>query len=154
AMVRAFDISKTDAESLMLSAESGGMALRKLSTTTEGAMVFGFQRSAPVDTLLGTKRFTSSGTVGSGGKKYLLAPKPVTTTPGQSDLAFEALAALEVKGAPDVLVWFPDQKLLVFGSDALVTDIAKVLAGGAPPLTENPQFAAATKDFPGDARLR
>jgi hypothetical protein len=152
AVSRAFELSETDAQNLMLAAESGGFGLRKVTGNTEAVVVLGFQRSGPVDTLIQSRRFSAGGAFASGGKKLFLAKKEVADK-ATSDMAFRALSELEVSGQRDILVWFAEQKLLVFGSEPMVSDTAKVIESGAPPLKDNPNFETARKNFSDDSRL-
>ncbi len=148
----AFDISKDDAQSLLFSVSSMGGGARKMDKNPEVAFAIGFSDSGAVDALLKSKRFTEAGSFGDGGKKYTLAEKKIEGTPPK-DPVKQSLFALELRGTSEVLVWFSKKKLMIFGTEALATDMSKVLEGGAASLEKNEAYEKATKDFGSDARV-
>ena len=151
-VAKAFDIPLDDARALLVSSRTLGVAARKLSTQPEAAFALGFASAGPVEALLKSTRFVASGAVGQTGKRYQLTKKQLTSSVGQ-DLLLKGLAEAELGSGKEVLVWFPDKKLLTFGSEAFVSDLGKVVEQGAAALDANPSFQAASKDFDENARL-
>jgi len=151
-IAKAFDISLNDARALLVSTRSAAIAGRKLATEPETALAIGFSSAGPVEALLKSPRFVASGALGQTGKRYLLTKKQLTSSVGQ-DVLLKGLADAELGGGKEVLVWFPDNKLISVGSEALVTDLAKVIESGAAAIEQNPAYQAAAKDFDGNARL-
>jgi hypothetical protein len=151
-IAKAFDISLDDARSLMTASRSLGIGARKLATQPEGVFALGFASAAPVDALLKSSRFVASGALGQTGKRYQLTRKQLTSSVGQ-DVLLKGLADLELGSAKEVLVWFPEKKVLAFGAEPLVSDLAKVIEQGAAAIETNPSYQAAQKDFDSNARL-
>ncbi len=151
-IAKAFDISLDDARSLLVATRSAGIAARKLSTTPEAGLAIGFSSAGPVEALLKSPRFVASGALGQTGKRYLLTKKKLTSSVGQ-DVLLKGLAEAELGGGKEVLVWFPDQKLISVGTEAFVNDLAKVVESGAAAIEQNPSYQAAAKDFDSKARL-
>ena len=151
ALSKAFDISTADALTLLASSETFGIAGRKLSTNPEVVIALGMKLASPVETLLKSPRFASAGTLGKSGKRYTLTSKPEVSGTG---VAVKALSNAQFRvGGKEALVWFPDAKLLVMGSELLVTDLAQVVESGADAITENPSYQAAGKNFESGARV-
>ncbi|HXK17303.1 MAG TPA: hypothetical protein VNG33_05865, partial [Polyangiaceae bacterium] len=65
----------------------------------------------------------------------------------------KGLAEAELGTGKEVLVWFPDKRILSFGTEAFVSDLAKVIESGAAAIATNPSFQAAAKDFDSSARV-
>ncbi len=151
-VAKAFDIPLDDARAFLVASRTMGVAARKLATQPEAAFAIGFASAAPVEALLKSTRFVASGAVGQTGKRYQLTKKQLQSSVGQ-DVLLKGLAEAELGGGKEVLVWFPDKKLLSFGTEAFVTDLAKVVEQGAAAIDANPSFQAAAKDFDGSARL-
>jgi hypothetical protein len=151
-VAKAFDISLDDARAFLVASRSIGVAARKLATQPEAAFAIGFASAGPVEALLKSPRFVASGALGQTGKRYQLTKKQLQSSVGQ-DVVLKALADAELGNGKEVLVWFPDKKLLGFGTEAFVTDLAKVIETGAAAVTTNPSFQAAAKDFDGNARM-
>jgi hypothetical protein len=151
-IAKAFDISLDDARSLLVATRSAGIAARKLATQPEAALAIGFSSAAPVEAWLKSPRFVASGALGQTGKRYLLTKKQLTSSVGQ-DVLLKGLADAELGSAKEVLVWFPDKKLLSVGTEAFVNDLAKVIESGAAAVDQNPSYQAAAKDFDESARL-
>jgi hypothetical protein len=149
---KAFDISLDDARALLVSSRSVAVAARKLSTRPEAAFAVGFASAKPVEALLKSKRFVASGAIGQTGKRYQLTRKQLQSSVGQ-DVLLKGLADAELGGGKEVLVWFPDKKLLSVGSEAFVSDLAKVIETGAAAVQTNPSYQAAVKDFDPNARI-
>jgi hypothetical protein len=151
-IAKAFDISLDDARALLVTTRSAGIAARKLATQPEAALAIGFSSAGPVESLLKSPRFVASGALGQTGKRYLLTKKQLTSSVGQ-DVLLKGLADAELGSGKEVLVWFPDQKLIAVGSEAFVNDLAKVIESGAAAIDTNPSYQAASKDFDDSARL-
>ncbi len=151
-VAKAFDISLDDARAFLVASRTVGVAARKLSTQPEAAFAIGFASAAPVEALLKSPRFVASGALGQTGKRYQLTRKQLLSSVGQ-DVVLKALADAELGNGKEVLVWFPDKRLLSFGTEAFVTDLAKVVEQGAAAVSANPSFEAAAKDFDSNARL-
>jgi hypothetical protein len=151
-VAKAFDISLDDARAFLVASRSVGIGGRKLSTQPEAAFAIGFASAGAVEALLKSPRFVASGAVGQTGKRYQLTKKQLTSSVGQ-DVLLKGLAEAELGTGKDVLVWFPDKKLLTFGTEAYVADLAKVIEQGAAAVDANPSFQAAAKDFDSNARL-
>lgn len=151
-IAKAFDISLNDARALLVATRSTGIAARKLATQPEAAMAIGFSSAGPVEALLKSPRFVASGALGQTGKRYLLTKKQLTSSVGQ-DVLLKGLADAELGSGKEVLVWFPEHKLISVGSEAFVNDLAKVLESGAAAIDQNPSYQAAVKDFDSKARL-
>jgi hypothetical protein len=151
-VAKAFDISLDDARAFLVSSRTMGVAARKLATQPEAAFAIGFASAGPVEALLKSTRFVASGAVGQTGKRYQLTKKQLQSSVGQ-DVLLKGLAEAELGSGKEVLVWFPDKKLLSFGTEAFVADLAKVVEQGAAAIDANPSFQAAAKDFDGNARL-
>ncbi len=149
----AFDISQSDATSLLASTETAGVSARKLEGTPEGVVALGMRDGAPVEALLKSPRFAAAGAVGQGGRRYLLAKKILPPSAGQ-DGVLKALASAELSATDkEVLVWFPSQKVLAFGNAPLVADLAQVLESGAASIDQSPAYQAAQKEFESGSRL-
>lgn len=151
-VAKAFDISLDDARAFLVSSRTMGVAARKLASQPEAAFAIGFASAAPVEALLKSTRFVASGALGQTGKRYQLTKKQLTSSVGQ-DVLLKELAEAQLGNGKEVLVWFPDKKLLAFGSEAFITDLAKVIEQGAAAIDTNPSFQTAAKDFDGSARL-
>jgi len=151
-VAKAFDISLDDARAFLVSSRTMGVGGRKLATQPEVAFAIGFASAEPVEALLKSTRFVASGAVGQTGKRYQLTRKQLSSSVGQ-DVLLKGLADAELGSGKEVLVWFPDKKLLSFGSEPFVADLAKVLEQGAAAVDANPSFQTAAKDFDANARL-
>jgi|GEM_PF-2180869 len=151
-VAKAFDISLDDARGFLVASRTMGVAARKLSTRPEAAFAIGFASADAVEALLKSPRFVASGAVGQTGKRYQLTKKQLQSSVGQ-DVLLKGLAEAELGNGKEVLVWFPEKKLLTFGSEAFITDLAKVVEQGAAAIDANPSFQAAAKDFDDKARL-
>ena len=152
-LAQAFDISTAEALTLLASAETFGIAGRKLASEPEVLLALGMKNASPVEALLKSSRFSNVGTVGTTGKRYQLIQKQLAPSAGQSPV-LRGLAATQIGGVgPEALVWFPKAKLLTIGSDLLLRDLAQVIEAGSPSIAENPSFQAAAKDFDAQARL-
>jgi len=151
-VAKAFDVSLNDARAFLVASETFGIAARKLSTTPEAAVAIGFRSADAVEALLKSPRFVLSGAVGQTGKRYQLTKKLLQSSVGQ-DVLLKSLADAELGVGKEVLVWFPQHKLLSFGSELFVTDLAKVIEQGAASIEANPSFQAAAKDFDDKARM-
>jgi hypothetical protein len=151
-VAKAFDISLDDARAFLVASRTMGVAARKLATQPEAAFAIGFASAGPVEALLKSTRFVASGAVGQTGKRYQLTRKQLQSSVGQ-DVLLKGLAEAELGSSKEVLVWFPDKKLLSFGTEAFVSDLAKVVEQGAAAVDANPSFQAASKDFDSNARL-
>jgi hypothetical protein len=149
---KAFDISLGDAQALLVSARSVGFAARRLTTSAEGAFAVGFASAAPVDAWLASKRFIASGALGQTGRRYQMTKKVLSSSVGQ-DLRLKGLADAELGTGKEALLWLPQQRLLAFGSEAFVTDLAKVVEEKAASVETNPSYQAALKDFDPRARV-
>ncbi|MEI9940902.1 MAG: hypothetical protein WDO69_27105 [Pseudomonadota bacterium] len=152
-IAKAFDISQTEAVTLLASAETFGVAGRKLSSSPELLLALGLKNASPVETLLKSSRFVASGTLGQTGKRYQLSRRALDASIGQ-DIVRQELAEAEVgTGARRVLVWFAKARVLAIGNEPLLLDMAQVLESGAASIEQNPSFQAATKDFDSRSRL-
>jgi hypothetical protein len=151
-VAKAFDISLDDARAFLVASRTIGVAARKLSTQPEAVFAIGFASARPVEALLKSPRFVASGAVGQTGKRYQLTRKQLQSSVGQ-DILLKGLAEAELGGGKEVLVWFPEKKLLSFGTETFVSDLAKVVEQGAAAVDANPSFQAAAKDFDPSARL-
>jgi hypothetical protein len=149
---KAFDISVDDARSFLVASRTIGFAARKMSTQAEAAFAIGFSSADPVETLLKSPRFIASGALGQTGKRYQLTKKVLQSSVGQ-DVLLKGLADAELGTGKEVLVWFPKHKLLSFGTEAFVADLAKVIEESAAAVETNPSYQAAAKDFDESARL-
>ncbi|HWZ88487.1 MAG TPA: hypothetical protein VNW92_06540, partial [Polyangiaceae bacterium] len=150
---KAFDITPSDATSLLVSSETLGISARKLEATPEGVLALGMRDGAPVETLLKSARFATAGAVGQSGQRYLLTKKVLPPSAGQS-VVLKTLAEAELSATgKEELVWFARQKVLAFGSAPLLADLAQVLEAGAASIEQNPAYMAAKKDFDADARV-
>lgn len=151
-VAKAFDISLGDARAFLVASRSIGVAARKLASQPEGGMAIGFASAGPVEALLKSSRFIASGAIGQTGKRFQLTKKQLTSSVGQ-DVLLKGLADAELGGGKEVLAWFPDQKVLSVGSEAFVTDLAKVIESGAAAVATNPSYQTAVKDFDESARI-
>jgi hypothetical protein len=151
-VAKAFDISLDDARAFLVAARTMGVAARKLSTQPEAAFALGFASADVVEALLKSPRFVASGAVGQTGRRYQLTRKQLLSSVGQ-DVLLKGLAEAELGSGKEVLVWFPEKKLLTVGSEAFIADLAKVVEQGAAAIDANPSFQAAAKDFDDSARL-
>jgi len=152
-LVKAFDLSQSDAIALLTAAETAGISARKLETKPEVVIALGLRSAAPAEALLKSARFTSAGTVGQSGRRYTLARKQLPAGADQ-DVVVKGLSEAEVRATDqEQLVWFPSQKVLALGDAALVSDVAQVLESGAANIEQNPAYQAAQKDFDPGARL-
>jgi hypothetical protein len=149
---KAFDVSLDDARSFLVASRSLGVAARKMSTRAEAGFAIGFSSADAVETLLKSPRFIASGALGQTGKRYQLTKKVLQSSVGQ-DLLLKGLADAELGTGREVLVWFPQHKLLSFGTEAFVTDLAKVIEDNAAAVDTNPSYQAAAKDFDDNARV-
>ncbi len=152
-IAKAFDISTSEAFTLLASAETLGIAGRKLATEPELVLALGMKNASPVEALLKSARFSALGTVGTTGKRYQLTQKQLPPSAGQ-DALLKGLADAQIAAVGEAaLVWFPRTKLLTIGSDTLVRDLAQVIESGSPSIQDNAAFQAARKDFDASARL-
>jgi hypothetical protein len=151
-IAKAFDIPLTDALAFIMASRSMGVAGRKLSGEAELAFAVGFSSKGAVEGLLKSPRFIASGALGQTGKRYQLTRKVLQSSVGQ-DVLLKGLADTELGTGKEMLVWFPDHKLLTIGSEAFISDLAKVIEQGAASIETNPSFQAALKDFDPNARL-
>jgi hypothetical protein len=151
-VAKAFDISLDDARGFLVASRTMGVGARKLSTQPEAAFALGFASADVVEALLKSPRFVASGAVGQTGRRYQLTRKQLLSSVGQ-DVLLKGLAEAELGSGKEVLVWFPEKKLLTFGSEAFIADLAKVVEQGAAAIDANPSFQAAAKDFDPNARL-
>ena len=151
-LAKAFDISLDDARAFLVSGRSVGIAARKLSTQAEAGVAIGFASAGPVEALLKSPRFVASGALGQTGKRYQLTKKQLQSSVGQ-DVLLKALADAELGSGKEVLVWFPDKRILSFGTEPFVTDLSKVIETGAAAVNTNPSFQTAAKDFDSSARV-
>jgi hypothetical protein len=149
---KAFDISLDDARAFLVSGRTAGVAARKMSTQAEVGVAIGFASAEPVEALLKSTRFVASGALGQTGKRYQLTKKVLQSSVGQ-DVLLKGLAEAELGNGKEVLVWFPDKHILSFGTEAFVTDLAKVIEAGAAAVDTNPSFQTASKDFDSSARV-
>jgi hypothetical protein len=149
---KAFDISLDDARAFLVAGRTAGIAARKISTQPEVGVAIGFASGAPVEALLKSTRFVASGALGQTGKRYQLTKKQLQSSVGQ-DVLLKGLAEAELGTGKEVLVWFPDKHILSFGTEAFVTDLAKVIETGAAAVDTNPSFQTASKDFDSNARV-
>jgi hypothetical protein len=152
-LAKAFDISLDDARAFLVAGRSVGIAARKLATQPEAGVAIGFASAAPVEALLKSTRFVASGALGQTGKRYQLTKKQLQSSVGQ-DVLLKGLADAELGSGKEVLVWFPDKRILSFGTEAFVSDLAKVIETGAAAVDTNPSFLAAAKDFDSASRVR
>ena len=151
-LAQAFDISPSDATSLLVATETFGISARKLEATPEGVLAVGLRDDDPVEVLLKSSRFTAAGAVGQHGRRYLLTKK-VLPPSAKQDAVLKTLASAELSATDkEVLVWFSAQKVLAVGSLPLVTDLAQVLENGAASIEQNPAYQAAKKDFETGSR--
>jgi len=151
-LAKAFDISLDDARAFLVAGRTVGIAARKLSTQPEAGVAIGFASAEPVEALLKSTRFVASGALGQTGKRYQLTKKVLQSSVGQ-DVLLKGLADAELGTGKEVLVWFPDKRILSFGTEAFVTDLAKVIETGAAAVNTNPSFQTASKDFDSSARV-
>jgi hypothetical protein len=149
---KAFDISLGDARSFLVASRSVGFAVRKISSRSEAAFAIGFSSADAVEAVLKSPRFIASGALGQTGKRYQLTRKVLTSSVGQ-DLLLKGLADAELGTGKEVLVWFPQHKVLSFGTEAFIVDLAKVIEESAASVESNPSYQAAAKDFDSKARL-
>ena len=152
-IAKAFDISTSEAFTLLASAETFGISGRRLATQPELLLALGMKNASPVEALLKSPRFSALGTVGTTGKRYQLTQKQLPASANQ-DALLNGLAELQIAAVGEAaLVWFPKTKLLTIGSDTLVRDLAQVIESGSPSIQDNAAFQAASKDFDPSARL-
>jgi hypothetical protein len=151
-VAKAFDISLDDARAFLVASRTMGVGARKLSTQPEAAFALGFASADVVEALLKSPRFVASGAVGQTGRRYQLTRKQLLSSVGQ-DALLKGLAEAELGSGKEVLVWFPEKKLLTFGNEAFIADLAKVVEQGAAAIDANPSFQAVAKDFDPSARL-
>ncbi len=153
ALVKAFDLSQSDAIALLSATETAGISARKLESKPEVVVALGLRSAGPVEALLKSARFAAAGTIGQHGQRYTLARKQLAAGAGQ-DVVAKALSEAEVSATDqEELVWFASQKVFALGDAALVTDVAQVLESGAASIEQNPAYQAAQKDFDKGARL-
>jgi hypothetical protein len=136
----------------LAASRSVGASGRKLATQPEAAFAIGFASAAPVEALLKSRRFIAAGAFGQSGKRYQLTSKQLQSSAGQ-DLLLKELAELELGAGKEALAWFPRQKLLCFGSEPYLADVAQVLENGAAAVSGSPAFQGAHKDFDPNARV-
>jgi hypothetical protein len=147
----AFDVSKDDARDIAWSLDSYAVAMRGLARgKPEGAMLFGFGSASAAEKLLASSRFTNDGTLGKSGKRYQLKRKTVDAKDASS--LQRTLASMD-SDPPDVLVWFAERKILAFGSEPVVTDVAGVIDDGKDSLEKSDVFAKAKSDFDSGASV-
>ncbi len=151
-VAKAFDIPLDDARAFLVASRSIGFAARKLSTKAEAGFAIGFASADPVEAWLKSTRFIASGALGQTGKRYQLTKKVLQSSVGQ-DVLLKSLADAELGTGREVLVWFPQHRLLTFGSEAFVADLAKVIEENAAAVDTNPSYQAAAKDFDQRARV-
>ncbi|MEI9952957.1 MAG: hypothetical protein WDO74_29270 [Pseudomonadota bacterium] len=152
-IAKAFDLSQTDAVTLLASAETFGVAGRKLASSPELLLALGLKNARPVETLLKSSRFIAAGTLGQTGKRYQLTRKALDASVEQDVVRKELARAQIGAGAKEALVWFPKARVLAIGDEPLLLDMAQVLESGAASIEQNPSFQAAAKDFDKSSRL-
>ena len=100
-------------------------------------------------TLLKSTRFSDATPFVGGGVKYTLEKRPFTEISPNASMIEQGLSEMtthKYKGSDD-LVWFAKKKMLVFGEDAIVTDIASVIDGAADSLEKSEAYGTAKKKF-------
>ena len=151
-LVKSFDLSQSDALSLLNAAETAGISARKLESKPEVVVALGMRSAGPVDALLKSSRFTAAGSIGKAGQRYTLARKQLAA--GTQDVVVKGLSEAQIRATDsEQLVWFASQKVLALGDSALVNDVAQVVESGAASIEQNPAYQAAQKDFDKGARL-
>jgi len=150
AFQRAFTLSNDDAHALASSFDASAVAVRDTNHDAQGAFIVTFSKTAPVEALLKTPRFSDASPFVGGGTKYTLDKRPFTEVSPNASIVEKSLSDMTTRshhGAGDDLVWFPKKKMLVFGDDAMVTDIASTIDGAADSLEKNDAYVAAKKTF-------
>ena len=131
ALEKAFDLTRDDAEALAKRVVGVAVAGRFEGKDTRSAWLVGVSSSAPVDALLMADRFASQGRFGESGRAYTLAPAAFVDG---APLLERGLRDLSATGPGKKVVWFKDARILAWGDDALLHDIAAVIDSGKPAL--------------------
>ncbi len=134
---------------MVTSLDSSAFAARDTNGATKAAVLIAFSSGDGADKLLHSLRFSDAGPFLSGGEKYTLERRPFSEVSPNAGMVEQGLSEMKTQHGKDQsdLVWFPKKKLLVFGDDAIVTDIATVLDGGADSLEKNEAYKTAKRTF-------
>jgi hypothetical protein len=148
AFVKSFSLSQDDARAVVTSLDSSAFAARDTNGATKAAVLIAFSNGT-AEKLLHSLRFSDAGPFLSGGEKYALERRPFSEVSPNAGLIERGLSEMRTDHGKEqsALVWFPKKKLLVFGDDALVTDIATVLDGTADSLEKNEAYKKAKRTF-------
>lgn len=148
AMATSFTISPDDARAVLGSVDALAFAGRDLNKKGDAAVVFQFSSGGAAEKLLKSVRFTSDGPFGSGGTRYKLERNKARTLGSKRTFVEEAFDEMSATGsARERLVWFPKNKLLVFGDEDIVTDIGRAGAGTTDSLEKSDAYGKAKKTF-------
>jgi len=144
---QAFDIKKKHAKALNEESASLALVLRGIHDKGggESAVLWSFSETRGIEKLLDSDRFEKIDKVGNGGRRYAIDARKAdeeNTAKDDEDADEKSfwpayLAQMSVpeeaeEGSddePEILVWYADEKLLVYGDEDLVEDIGKCAAG-------------------------
>lgn len=150
AFMRAFTLTQDDARAIVTGFDASAVAVRDTNHLPQGAFIVTFSKTGGVDKLLTSPRFTDPTPFVGGGVKYTLEPRsPADVSPNASVIE-KGLSEMTTHGhhaTSDDLVWFAKKKMLVYGDDAIVTDIASVIDGSADSLEKSDAYKTAKHTF-------
>jgi len=149
AFSNAFGVPEADARAVVGSFDSSAFIARDTNHNIgNAALMVSFTNEAP-EKILKSSRFAAAGPFLSGGQRYTLEARPAALVAPNASLAEHALSAMTTHGykVPLDLVWFPAKRLLVFGDDTLVTDVATCVGGPCDSLEKSTTYQTAKKTF-------
>ena len=150
AFQRSFTLTQDDARAIVTSFDASALAVRDTNHLAQGAVLVSFSKTKPIETMLLSPRFSDPTPFVGGGVKYTLDKRPASELSPNASVAEIGLSEMTTRGhggTSDDLVWFAKKKLLVFGDDAIVTDMASVIDGSGDSLEKNDAYKAAKHTF-------
>jgi hypothetical protein len=149
AFSNAFGVSQADARAVVTSLSASAFVARDTNHNIGNAAVLVTFTNGSVEKILQSSRFGKAGPFLSGGTRYTLERRPPALIAPNATLAEHMLSDMATTGygVPLDLVWFPRQRMLAFGDDTLVTDVATCVGGKCDSLEKSPVYQTAKKSF-------
>lgn len=143
-MAKAFKLDGADARGIFESVDAFSFVVRDATRDSEAAFLVSFSSDEALTKLFDSKRFDKDGSFGQSGVKYEVEAKELDAEDFDEMDRYElAFSSVDVQGDAQALVWFPDQKVLVLGTDDLVEDIADVIEKGKESFADGELMAGA-----------
>lgn len=146
ALSTSFSVSNDDAKKIVTGLDALAFAARDTNDHGKAAVIFEFGSTSAAEKLITSTRFTNDGPFGNGGTRYKLERNKAPATKRTFlEQFFDEMDASG--GTSERLVWFPKNKILVFGDEDMVSDIGRVGSGSTPSLEKNEVYTKAKKTF-------